>query len=285
MTKAEWLRCTNPTKLLNKVKNRGERKLRLFAVACCRRIEHLFPDDRCRRAVAVAELEADGRAEPDESENARRAAAEAACHFGARADCASHDAYCQIGDYLDRLPEWWERYGALVQDRAAAAEAAAEAGTLDHSHRESTRAAAAVAACDALWLSFGYGANGSWDDAASAVYFSRLPVPDGDPDDDAGEHYASYVQDPQEQVAQRLLIDCIFGNPFRVVTFSPEWRTSTASALARQMYESRDFSALPILADALQDAGCTSAEILNHCRGPGPHVRGCWVVDSVLGKE
>jgi hypothetical protein len=51
------------------------------------------------------------------------------------------------------------------------------------------------------------------------------------------------------------------------------------------MYESRDFSAMPILADALQDAGCEDESILAHCRGPGPHVRGCWVVDLVLGRE
>jgi hypothetical protein len=77
----------------------------------------------------------------------------------------------------------------------------------------------------------------------------------------------------------------IFGNPFRPVTFDPDWRTSTAVALATQMYDSRDFSAMPILADALQDAACDSADILDHCRGPGPYVRGCWVVDLVLGKE
>ena len=76
----------------------------------------------------------------------------------------------------------------------------------------------------------------------------------------------------------------VAGNPFRTVDFSPEWRTSTAAAVARGMYESRDFSAMPILADALQDAGCEDAEVLDHCRGPGPHVRGCWVVDLVLGK-
>ena len=75
----------------------------------------------------------------------------------------------------------------------------------------------------------------------------------------------------------------IFGNLFRPVAFSPEWRTSTALLLARQMYESRDFSAMPILADALQDAGCEDADILAHCRGPGPHGRGCWCVDLVLG--
>ena|SRR5215510_6072121 len=76
-----------------------------------------------------------------------------------------------------------------------------------------------------------------------------------------------------------------FGNPFRPVTFSPAWRTDTAMSLARQMYDSRDFSAMSILADALQDAGCNNDDILNHCRGDGPHVRGCWVVDLVLGKE
>ena len=77
----------------------------------------------------------------------------------------------------------------------------------------------------------------------------------------------------------------IFGNPFRPVTFSPSWRTDTAVTLARQMYDARGFSAMPILADALQDAGCDSEDVLNHCRGAGPHVRGCWVVDLVLGKE
>jgi hypothetical protein len=81
------------------------------------------------------------------------------------------------------------------------------------------------------------------------------------------------------------LLRDIFGNPFRPVTFLPEWHTSTVVALAQQMYDSRDFSAMPILADALQDAGCASDDILDHCRGAGPHVRGCWVVDLVLGKQ
>ncbi|MBP3956904.1 hypothetical protein J8F10_16655 [Gemmata sp. G18] len=77
----------------------------------------------------------------------------------------------------------------------------------------------------------------------------------------------------------------IFGNTFRPTAFSPSWRTSTAFALASQMYESRNFSAMPILADALQDAGCDSADVLEHCRSPGPHVRGCWVVDLILVKQ
>jgi hypothetical protein len=76
----------------------------------------------------------------------------------------------------------------------------------------------------------------------------------------------------------------IFGNPFRSITFSTAWCTDTAIARARQMYESRDFAAMPILADALQDAGCDNDDILDHCRRPGEHVRGCWAVDLVLGK-
>jgi hypothetical protein len=82
------------------------------------------------------------------------------------------------------------------------------------------------------------------------------------------------------------LLHEIVGNPFRPVTFSPTWRTTTAVQLARQMYEGREFSAMPILADALQDAGCESEDVLTHCRDPqAAHVRGCWVVDLVLGKS
>ena len=80
-----------------------------------------------------------------------------------------------------------------------------------------------------------------------------------------------------------VLLRDIFGNPFRPVTLNPVWRTDTAVAVARQMYESREFGAMPILADALQDAGCEDEQVLSHCRHAGPHARGCWVVDGVLG--
>ncbi|MBN9521356.1 hypothetical protein J0H58_23015 [bacterium] len=76
----------------------------------------------------------------------------------------------------------------------------------------------------------------------------------------------------------------IFDGLYLPNPFDPSWRTEAAVALARGMYESRDFAPMPVLADALDDAGCADADILAHCRGPGPHVRGCWVVDLVLGK-
>lgn len=90
----------------------------------------------------------------------------------------------------------------------------------------------------------------------------------------------------ESEAAQVALLRDIMGNPFRKVGFSKEWRTDTAVALAKQMYDSREFSAMPILADALQDAGCNNDDVLNHCREANArHVRGCWVVDLVLGKE
>ena len=90
----------------------------------------------------------------------------------------------------------------------------------------------------------------------------------------------------REEASLASLMRDIFGNPFRPVTFDPAWLTADVLALARQMYDSREFSAMPILADALQDAGCTNEDVLNHCRDAAePHVRGCWVVDLLLGKE
>jgi hypothetical protein len=84
--------------------------------------------------------------------------------------------------------------------------------------------------------------------------------------------------------SHRVILD-IFGNPFRPVTLDPSWLTSTVDTLARLMYDAHDVSAMKILADALQDAGCDNADVLAHCRGPAPHVRGCWVIDLLLGKE
>jgi hypothetical protein len=77
----------------------------------------------------------------------------------------------------------------------------------------------------------------------------------------------------------------LFGNPFRRVTFLPEWRTSTVLSLAQGIYQDRTFDRMPILADALQDAGCWDEDILNHCRAETAHTRGCWALDLCLGKS
>jgi hypothetical protein len=98
-----------------------------------------------------------------------------------------------------------------------------------------------------------------------------------------------------EERSQCDILRCIVGNPFRPVTLSPailDWNDSVVVRLAQAIYEQRimperslDNGLLAILADALEEAGCTDTDILGHLRGPGPHVRGCWPVDLCLGKS
>jgi hypothetical protein len=91
-----------------------------------------------------------------------------------------------------------------------------------------------------------------------------------------------------EQAAQAALLRDLLGNPFRPVAVDPDWLSfgaGTVVQLAQAIYDGRRFEELPVLADALEEAGCTNPDILGHCRGPGPHVRGCWVVDLILGKQ
>lgn len=87
----------------------------------------------------------------------------------------------------------------------------------------------------------------------------------------------------REHVARGLIV-CVLGNPFRPVVADRCWLTFTVIGVADSIYTDRAFDRLPILADALQDAGCEAAELLAHCHGSGPHARGCWAVDLVLGK-
>ena len=109
-------------------------------------------------------------------------------------------------------------------------------------------------------------------------------------------HFTKRLKDPRvglswksraraEELAQIQLLRDIVGNPFRTVTFDPRWRSSTVTALAGVIYEERTFEDLPILTDALEEAGCNHQGILRHCRSEGPHVRGCWVIDLILERD
>jgi hypothetical protein len=89
-----------------------------------------------------------------------------------------------------------------------------------------------------------------------------------------------------EQAAQCGLLRDILGRPFRPrPPLEPAWLTPTVASIARHVYAEQDFAALPVLADALEDAGCTNPEVLSHGRGPGPHARGCWLIDLLLGRQ
>jgi hypothetical protein len=95
-----------------------------------------------------------------------------------------------------------------------------------------------------------------------------------------------------EQRSQSRLLHDIFGNPFRPIDLDRSWLTQAATSLAQAIYDDRllpsglfDNQRMAILADALEEAGCDNADILDHLRGGGDHVRGCWVIDSILDKE
>src|SRR5262249_31217393 len=95
------------------------------------------------------------------------------------------------------------------------------------------------------------------------------------------------AMEPEKQ-AQADLVREIMGNPFRRIELDAAWLGRSDAAVAKiaaVVYEEQAWDRLPILADALEEAGCSHADILDHCRGPGPHVRGCWAVDLLLGKK
>jgi hypothetical protein len=104
--------------------------------------------------------------------------------------------------------------------------------------------------------------------------------------------YLSYIKEHSilllhprfERRVCRLIRDT-HGSPFRPVTIVPAWLTPDGVALARAIYDERAFDRMPILAEALEEAGCDNSDILLHCRSHAGHVRGCWVLDALLAKE
>jgi hypothetical protein len=126
-----------------------------------------------------------------------------------------------------------------------------------------------------------FAADGPPGDAAEAAAESAACEVAGDEDDTPAWKAAKR----SEEACQAALLREIVGNPFQDVRVHPSWLTSTVMALARGIYEERAFDCMPILADALEEAGCDNRAILTHCRQDGEHARGCWVVDALLGKS
>jgi hypothetical protein len=218
MTENEWLTGTDPEAMLEFVRTRAtDRKLRLFACACCRGIWDLLTDPGSRRGVETAERFAERMVGPEalaaSEEEAELAVSRSAS--GEPLDPASYAAWWTTAGYEERVGEIAEQTSRWVEQAV-------------------------------------------------------------------GETRGSAARDTERQCG---LWREIFGNPFRPVRADPAWLTATALALAQAIHEERTFERMPVLADALEEAGCTDAAILSHCRRPGPHVRGCWVVDLVLGKE
>jgi hypothetical protein len=163
---------------------------------------------------------------------------------------------------IDRAVDVAERHADGLADAAEVQEARKEAN--DASRQDRVRRDLVYRICGSLAIS-----EGIRRAAECCAQFAPQAMPCG-----------------PEEAARRIhaVLRDVFGNPFCHVAIHPSWLTSDVLALATGLYYDRAFDRMPILADALQDAGCDNEYILGHCRGAGPHVRGCWVVDAVLGK-
>jgi hypothetical protein len=159
-----------------------------------------------------------------------------------------------------------ERFADQLASRAemrAAAKAALAAELEAARHEQGPEGLAAWYAADAAVMLSG---TGEWDaSAVSAVSFKLTMV--------------------LGRARQAEVIRELFGNPFRPVESAVDWRSEQVVVLARTVYANRDFSDMPLLAEALQQVGCAETSVLAHCRQPAPHYRGCWVVDLILGKR
>jgi hypothetical protein len=215
MTPEEWETCTDLRTMLEYLRpsaRASDRKLRLFGVACCRNRWHELTDPAGRRAVDVAELQADSKADRRTVAKAKRGV-ELAVRTAIKVELRGGPP-CPI---------------ALKQARCITIE--------------------------------------------EAWYAAALAAP--------------LTEDPELQAVARAFLRDIF-IPFWSVHIDPSvlaWNDSAARRLAESIYKGRRFGDLPVLADLLVQAGCTDADLLGHLRGPGPHVLGCWALDTLLGKS
>jgi hypothetical protein len=233
MTETDWDGCPKPQPMLTYLEARrggSDRKLRLFAVACCRRIRTFLTDERSRAAVEISERHADRLASDLEVEAALLAAREA----GARRQAVRGSHRGKRAWRTQRVAEQaaWAAYHSLESSPYSVGAVA--------------RATEIVAELRGLAL------------------------------------------DAQPGHWQCHLLREVFGNPFRPAAVDPawlRWNGGCVAKLAEGIYAGGRFRDLPVLADALEEAGCTNPDLLSHCRTGGAHVRGCWAVDLVLGKS
>jgi hypothetical protein len=236
MTEAEWFACDDARELIGRgIPNASARKLRLFAVACCRCSRQLLRNPDHRDAMDLAERFADGLATERELAATYRRTDEFALSLRA-------------GESEQEIRRWAEAVAVLNVTRSPNA------------------------------------------DAADAVWNIRRAAQRRNIDKQLVALFRDIVGNPFHPINPAWLLSEVATSirtlpQFARWWFDPAWLTSDVLALGRGIYEERSFDRMPILAAALQEAGCMNADVLNHCRGPGPHVRGCWALDLVLAKE
>lgn len=232
MKEDEWLTTGDPWRLLEALKGASERKRRLLACGCYRRVQHMLGEGPFQAALKLSERFADGRASQEEIE-----AAVAALSIIEK-------------DVVERNPF-------------------SKAAGLCNAATEVLRGNPFTTSSTVAYL---------------LAYESTGPI--------RGVEWFGYaISDPNweaaeanEQTRNAVLCRDVLGNPFRPSNIDPAWQTPSALSLAQTIYNQHSFGRLPELADALEKTGCCDADILEHLRGPGPHVKGCWALDLVLGK-
>ena len=240
MTERGWVHGTDAAPLLEFLRDRAtDRKLRLFACACCRRAWDALRDERSRHAVDVAERYADSLTTASELSKARRAA-----------------TAVTAGD-----SPWWEKVQRLWESTLAR-----------------------------LAQEGGPGVEDPWAALAALTAFPPSPTWTARPatEKTLRQLLAATRESDEDGAALACLVRDVFGNPFRPPpAFDPAWLAWDDGAVARLtqgIYNRRAFDRLPALADALLEAGCDDAELIEHCRADLVHTRGCWALDALLGK-
>jgi hypothetical protein len=245
MTEAEWLASTDPSAMLEFLRGSG-RKVRLAACACVRHgVWPLLTDERYRKAIEAREAHEDGLVGPAELEETQTGA-------------------------------WRALMEAVVGVSGAPDEFRAVAEAVGQPHPSGIqRARASGNICE--WLLDG---EARW--AAETERWAERVL------EFAARAAASGTA---ERAVQCGLLRCVFGNPFEPIALGSGWLTPTVVSIAKAAYDERllasgemDPLRLVVLADALEEIGA-SGELLDHLRSPGPHVRGCWALDLILGKS
>jgi hypothetical protein len=245
MTEAEWLACEESGVMLEYLRDRASERKLRLFVCSCCRHVWHQLEECSRDAVEIAERYSDGTASEVELLVAAQTVEEA------RAQAAHSSAAGMSARHAAHLAAY------AIHTRSVYVRTGGKYAPEAFSNRENFVILACIFVAEAV--------SGMVRSQFRNIEIERV-------------YEAEYAR-------QAGVVRDIFGDPFRPGTFDAAWRTSTVLSLAKGMYESRDFSAMPILADALQDAGCDCEDILNHCRDEeAKHVRGCWVVDLVLEK-
>jgi hypothetical protein len=254
MTEEQWLHSASPHDMLGYLRQHclisrqvgGRRKMRLFCCACCRQHWHLFTEELHRRAVDVSEQFADGLVPKTKLREA---------HQAVQAVWTEANAAMQRPFLEGRVPSADELRKMQI--------------TMP------------------LTTSALYTADPSYASAALRIVHMGLSS--------AAAVTAAGVKQPEHGLAindafrrQAVLVRDIFGNPFRpfrLYAGDLGGKEGVVAKIARTIYDEHRFDEMPVLADALEEAGCADHEMVEHCRAPGEHARGCWVLDALLDKS